>query len=75
MLFYVVAIRLALDSFHDNISHSRLAEIVVYRGGANDAGVGMLVYELLGHGFRFGDAFAILDPDEFVECDPVLLGG
>jgi hypothetical protein len=48
-------------------------KIVVYRGGANDAWVGILVYELLGYCFRFGDAFAIFNPDEFVVCETVLL--
>jgi len=73
MLLYVVAICLALDSFHNDIGRCRLAEIVVYRGGANDAWVGISVYELLGHCFRFGDTFAILDPDEFVVCETILL--
>lgn len=73
MRFYIIAVVLAIDPFHENVSHVFLTEAVIYLRNANDVAVDVFIRECLSYRFSFGDIFAIFDPDKLVILEPILM--
>ncbi len=73
MRFYIIAIILVIDSFHENVSHVFLIETVIYLRNANDVAINMFIHECLSYCFSFNDIFVIFDSNKLVILELILM--